>query len=284
MLAASGIDMARVSTNAGSAGTPGASKVSMAWDFIAARTLATGTYRGGFSAASTSRSSSGPDAPRARTRVRSTMIPDAPAVVPVGRVASPGEVVLQASRALSDVGGEPAPSLATTVRFASTSEFFIVLFEAAADPPLTVRRGDDEDVFLDECVELFLASPLEPRAYREIVVNPRGSCYIAHVENPDESRETWKLSRGHASAAISIAVRGEPAARPAAEWRRWSCRLAVPWANLPSGLPPAEGEGRRGNAYRIARGRTTRHLALSPTLRSSPPDFHVPSRFARFVF
>ncbi|MGZ5428651.1 MAG: carbohydrate-binding family 9-like protein [Thermoanaerobaculia bacterium] len=212
------------------------------------------------------------------------MIPDPLAVIPVARVASLEDVVSQPSRTFADVGGAPAPSLATTVRFASTREAFIVLFEAAADPPLTVQRGNDEDVFLDECVELFLASPLEPTAYEEIVVNPRGACYAAHIVNPDESRETWKVSRGHASAAISIDVRGDPAARPAAEWMRWSCRLAVPWVSLPSGRAPAEGEERRGNAYRIARGRTTRYLALSPTLRSSPPDFHVPSRFARLVF
>jgi hypothetical protein len=212
------------------------------------------------------------------------MTPDFLAVIPVARVASLEDVVSQPFRALADVGGAPAPGLATTVRFASTREAFIVLFEAAADPPLTIRRGDGEDVFLDECVELFLASPLEPTAYQEIVVNPRGACYAAHIVNPDESRETWKVSRGHAPAAISIDVRGDPAARPAADWVRWSCRLAVPWASLPSGRAPAEGEERRGNAYRIARGRTTRYLALSPTLRSSPPDFHVPSRFARFAF
>lgn len=190
----------------------------------------------------------------------------------------------QASHALGDVGGAPAPSLATTVRFASTREAFLVFFEAAADPPLTVRRGDGEDVFLDECVELFLSSPLEPTSYQEIVVNPRGACYAAHIVNPGESRETWEVSRGRPSAAISIEVRGDPAARPAAEWVRWACRLAVPWASLPSGRAPADGEERRGNAYRIARGRTTSYLALSPTFRSSPPDFHVPSRFARFVF
>jgi hypothetical protein len=213
-----------------------------------------------------------------------TRTPDAPAVIPVARVASPEEAESQPSFALADIGGAPAPALASTVRFASTREAFIVLFEAAADPPLTVERGNDEDVFLDECVELFLASPAEPRAYREIVVNPRRACYTAYIVNPDENRDTWKVSRGHASAAISIEVRGDPAARPAAEWARWSCRLAVPWASLPSGSAPAEREERRGNAYRIARGRTTRYLALSPTLRSNPPDFHVPSRFARFVF
>ena len=212
------------------------------------------------------------------------MIADPLAVIPVARAGSVEDVVSQAARTLADVDGAPAPSLTTTVRFASTREAFLVLFEATADPPLTIRRGDDEDVFLDECVELFLASPHEPCAYQEIVVNPSGACYTAHIVNPDEDRKTWKVSRGRASAVISIDVRGDPAARPAAEWARWSCRLVVPWASLPSGCAPAEGEERRGNAYRIARGRTTRYLALSPTLRSRPPDFHVPSRFARLVF
>ncbi len=212
------------------------------------------------------------------------MNPGAPAIIRVARVASPEEVASRPSYALADVGGSPAPSLATSVRFASTREAFVVFFEAAADPPLTIRRGEGEDVFLDECVELFLASPLEPRTYREIVVNPRGACYTAGIVNPDESRRTWKVSPERASAAISIEVRGDPAARPAEEWRRWTCRLAVPWTALPSGRAPGDGEERRGNAYRIARGRATSYLALSPTFRSSPPDFHVPSRFARFVF
>ena len=127
------------------------------------------------------------------------MTPDLPRSFPSRASRPPEDVESQPLRALADVGGAPAPSLATTVRFASTRDAFVVLFEAAADPPLTIRRGDGEDVFLDECVELFLASPLEPTAYQEIVVNPRGACYTAHIVNPDESRETWKVSRGPAS-------------------------------------------------------------------------------------
>jgi hypothetical protein len=132
------------------------------------------------------------------------MIPEPPPVIPVARVASVEDVEAQPSRMLVDVGGAPAPSLATTVRFASTSEAFVVLFEAAADPPLAVRRGHGEDVFLDECVELFLASPGEPTSYQEIVVNPSGACYTARIVNPDESRLTWKVSRRPAPAAISM--------------------------------------------------------------------------------
>ena len=61
------------------------------------------------------------------------MLADRPTVIPVARVASVEDVVSQASRTLADVDGTPAPSLATTVRFASTREAFLVLFEAAAD-------------------------------------------------------------------------------------------------------------------------------------------------------
>lgn len=205
-------------------------------------------------------------------------------VIPVARVASPEDVLSQPSLALADVSGTPAPELATGVRFAATADAFVALFEAVAEPPLAIRHGDGEDVFRDECVELFLSFSLEPFSYHEFVVNPRGALYTARIVNPDESRETWEISRPELPARASIGVRGDPASRPATEWMRWSCRLTVPWSSLPPGRPPAPGEERRGNAYRIARGRSTRFLALSPTLRSNPPDFHVPSHFARFVF
>jgi Carbohydrate-binding family 9 len=204
-------------------------------------------------------------------------------VIPVARVAGPDDVALQASFPLADVGGAPAPELATEVRFAATAKAFVVLFTASAEPPLTIQRGAGEEVFRDECVELFIASPREPFEYQEIVVNPQGALYAARIVNPDDNRATWEISRGETPPGIAIHVQGD-AARPATEWARWSCRLTVPWSCLPPGLPPAPGEERRGNAHRIARGRSTRFLALSPTLRSNPPDFHVPSRFARLVF
>ncbi|HEX5855174.1 MAG TPA: carbohydrate-binding family 9-like protein, partial [Thermoanaerobaculia bacterium] len=217
--------------------------------------------------------------------LRMVVTPSSPVpVIPVASVASPEDVASQAPCALADVNGAPAPELATGVRFAATSDAFVAQFEAVAEPPLAARHGDGEDVFRDECVELFLSSPLEPFAYDEFVVNPLGALYMARIVNLDESRETWGVSRREPPDGASVGVWGDPAARPAREWMRWSCRLTVPWRSLSPGRPPAPGEERRGNAYRIARGRSTRFLALSPTLRSSPPDFHVPSRFARLVF
>jgi hypothetical protein len=207
-------------------------------------------------------------------------------VVTVARVASPDDVAKQYSWTLGGVDGAPAENVGTRVQFAATAELFVVLFESTAEPPLTlaVERGDGEEVYRDECVELFLCAPNEPFAYDEFVVNPLGRLYTARVVNPDDSRETWSISRGAPPAEVSIVVTGDPRTLPAREWSRWSCRLAIPWSSRPPGRAPAPGEERRGNVTRIARGRSMEFLTLSPTRRSNPPDFHVPSRFARFVF
>jgi hypothetical protein len=208
----------------------------------------------------------------------------APPVVDVGHVALAADVAKVPPHELRDVGGAFAPEIETRVRFAATPEAFVVLFEAKAEPPLTLARRSGEDVFRDECVELYLSAPGKPTSYREIVVNARGAVYAALVENPDDRRETWTVVAGDPPAGTFVEVDGDPATGSPAAWVRWRCLLAVPWASLPSGRPPAPGEERRGNAFRIARGRSTRFLALSPTFRSSPPDFHVPSRFALFAF
>ena len=212
------------------------------------------------------------------------MIAPAVPIVRVTRVESPEDVAERPSWTLGGVYNAHAQNVGTRVRFAATAELFVVFFESTAEPPLTVERGDGEDVFRDECVELFLCAPHEPFAYDEFVVNPLGRLYTARVVNPDDSRETWTVSRGAPPTEVSIGVTGDPGTLPATEWSRWSCRLALPWSSLLSGRAPAPGEERRGNATRIARGRSTEFLALSPTLRADPPDFHVPSRFARFVF
>jgi hypothetical protein len=205
-------------------------------------------------------------------------------VVHVPRLVSEDALLNAPAHGLLDVGGGPDRSPTTTVRLGFTLEAFFALFEVPAEPPLVVTRAAGGEVFRDECVEIFLSSPGTPSLYQEIVVNPAGALYGARVRNPDESRTTWQLAPGEGLVGIRAAVTGGPAGRPQSQWARWRCLLRVPWGSLPGGRPPQDHEERRGNAYRIARGRSTRFLALSPTLRTAPPDFHVPSRFARLSF
>ena len=207
-----------------------------------------------------------------------------PPVLHVPRLTDEDALGNAPAHALIDVGGGPGPAAATTVRFGFTADAFLALFEAPAEPPLLVTHPAGGEVFRDECVELFLASPGTPSLYQEIVVNPSGALYGARVRNPDDSRATWQIAPGEGLAGISAAASGDPDGRPPREWSRWRCRIRIAWTSLPGGRAPRDREERRGNAYRIARGRTTRFLALSPTLRDRPPDFHVPSRFARLTF
>lgn len=208
----------------------------------------------------------------------------APPLVHVPLVVSEEALAREPAHVLGDVAGGPGPAAATTVRFGFTSGAFLALFDAPAEPPLVVTRAAGGEVFRDECVEVFLSCPGTPELYQEIVVNPAGALYGARVRNPDDSRESWQLSPGEGVTGVAATVSGEPEGRPPSEWVRWRCFLRIPWDSLPGGGPPAEREERRGNAYRIARGRTTHFLALAPTLRGGPPDFHVPSRFARLAF
>ncbi|MBL8114225.1 MAG: carbohydrate-binding family 9-like protein [Acidobacteria bacterium] len=177
--------------------------------------------------------------------------------------------------------GEPE----TTVAFGSSEDALVARFRSVAEPPLTlaVVRAN-EPVYRDECVELFLASPAEPGRYLELVVNPLGVLYSARVLNPHDDRTRWELSPGAPGIAlpgVEVSIAG-PGGEPAS-WCWWSATIRVAFALLAPAPPACPPDSLLVNATRIARGTRTRHLALSPTYRTSPPDFHVPSRFANLV-
>jgi len=148
-----------------------------------------------------------------------------------------------------------------------------VLFEVDAEPPLASNaRQRNDPVYLDECVEVFLCEPGPAGRYLEVVVNPAGIVYAARVVNPDGDRATWQITRGVDVPGLEVTASGDAGS---ASW--WAV-ISIPWAA--AGGTPARGETRRGNLYRIGRGLTTRHEALSPT-RRDPADFHVPAAFAK---
>jgi hypothetical protein len=221
-----------------------------------------------------------------------TLLPEAPSVeIPFfddkdGSAALENALALAPSRPLVDVGGAPtaAATSATSVVLLYSKKSLVVLFEVFSNPPLRVEEVAGGPVFRDECVEVFLADPDDPVSYLELVVNPAGAVYGARVHNPNDSRATWTLETDRVPAGLDVTVAGAPAGVPPAAFARWTCRMRLPWTSLASGHAPLPGAVRRGNCYRIARGATTRFESLSPTGRSAPPDFHVPSRFARFVF
>lgn len=184
-----------------------------------------------------------------------------------------------------DVSGAAVEPPRTTGALIAGARYLHAFVDAASEPPLALRaRHPHAPVFEDDCVELFWSDPVEPHRYLEVVVNAEGCHYSARVNNPEGSRSSWSVLPGAPLPGLKIVVRGEPAGAVPRDFVRWRCWIALPWAALGQAGPPAPGEERRGNLYRIARGVTTRYEALSPTGRSLPPDFHVPWRFATFVF
>jgi hypothetical protein len=179
-----------------------------------------------------------------------------------------------AAHALAGLRGERAPLLAT-VAFAWSDAGLDALFAVEAEPPLALASAP---AWANDCVEIFAASAGSPWRYLEVVADAAGGLYTARVTNPDASRATWRLRVGPPPPGLTAAVygEGEPARR-----RSWRARLRIPWEAL--GIVARPGARLRANAFRIARGRATRHLALSPTFRADPPDFHVPDRFATLV-
>lgn len=191
-----------------------------------------------------------------------------------------------AFQALGGLLGEPPGERATRVALVGGTRHLHVLFEVQSDPPLRIRtRRPNEEVWDDECVELFWADSAEPSRYLEVVVNPEGTHYAARVANPHASRETWHLVKGVPVPGLKVRVEGDPPHARVTEWERWRCWISIPWPTLTPPLPrPRPGDERRGNLTRIARGRNVRFESLVPTGRATPPDFHVPSAFATFRF
>lgn len=189
-------------------------------------------------------------------------------------------------RPFGGLAGEPPDDRATRAALLGGVRHLHVFFEVLSDPPLRIHtRRPQQEVWDDECVELFWADAAEPSRYLEVVVNPEGTRYTARVANPHASRETWHIVRGVPVPGLRIRVEGDPPDRLPAEWQRWRCWLSIPWGSLNPPLPrPRPGDERRGNLTRIARGRNVRFESLVPTGRSTPPDFHVPSAFATFRF
>ena len=187
---------------------------------------------------------------------------------------------------LGGLCGEPPDDRSTRVALVGGVRHLHVLFEVVSEPPLRVLAlQPQQNVFDDECVELYWADAAEPSRYLEVVVNPEGTRYAARVANPHASRETWHLMRGVPVPGMKVRVEGDPVNARPAEWERWRCWISVPWSVLTPPLPrPRPGDERRGNLTRIARGRTVRYESLVATGRATPPDFHVPSAFATFRF
>ena len=171
------------------------------------------------------------------------------------------------------------PRLPTTVALYYDDECLTLVFCATDDHVVATYTSDDQPLYEEDVVEVFL-SPEHPTRYFELEVNPLGAIFDASIVSEEGRRETMEVDLGwNAGALAAIRSAIEPDGT-----RTTDTVLRVPFAALGRGTPAA-GETWRANLFRIDRHPThgDEYTAWRPTLRN-PPDFHVPASFGTLLF
>ena len=158
----------------------------------------------------------------------------------------------------------PIPhALHTEAKLGLDKRALYIGFECRAPHPerlLVEQAGRDADgIWLDESVEIFLASPDAPERYAHFIINPRAAVYDALVFDT-----SW-------NAEIDVKTRTTA--------RGWTLEMAIPWASLPFEVELSRVEQpflrlNLGRNHREVVGSIS-HWAWSPTFGW----FHNPQRF-----
>lgn len=168
--------------------------------------------------------------------------------------------------------GSGPPEQGTEVRLVWDPWGLHVRFDCADRDAWGTYTRRDDPLYEEEAVEVFLApGDLDPVRYVEVEVSPGGILFDAKIENPTSLRRD--LVADPSWDCPGIVWRAGPGSRS----RDWWAEIAIPWAGLGLGSPPAVC---RANFYRIERPRDgeAEFSCWSPTL-TSPADFHKPARF-----
>jgi hypothetical protein len=171
------------------------------------------------------------------------------------------------------------PRLPTRVAAFFDDRHLTILFSATDDFVRTNYDRDDEPLYEDDVVEVFI-TPGELTRYYEFEVSPNGAVFDATVDSPDGSRETMHVDRAWNCTGVVAAVRTVVDAGGA---MIIDTLLRIPFAALDRNTPVA-GETWRANFFRVDRhDRGDEYSAWQPTLRD-PADFHVPAAFGALRF
>jgi hypothetical protein len=190
---------------------------------------------------------------------------------PAWRAAAPVELVDSMTGA--------KPRYRTQARLLWDDDALYVAF-ACEDDLVWARRDrrDDDAIWEDEVVEIFLDPSGAGRDYAEIEVSPAGVRFDARFatwRSDLAAARAWS-SGARVAAAVDGAITFDADAPAAA--RGWSAELAIPWSAIAKDAP-RRGLRWRMNLYRLEthnRRGASEGSAFSPPLRG---DFHALDRF-----
>jgi len=174
-------------------------------------------------------------------------------------------------RILNDYDGVAHPTRARML----WDDAYLYFAFACADPDIwAIYDQEDDPMWSEEVVEVFIDPDGDARNYLELEVNPLNAWVdlrILHLE-PE-----WKSSREWDTAGLMTAVQVYGTVNDASDVDEgWTCEIAIPWSamvdSIDGGARPAAGDVWRLNLYRIERtaGRAARQQVLADQERLRP--------------
>ena len=146
------------------------------------------------------------------------------------------------------------------VGYDDTHLYLGIRFHGSGAPKAKVTAVDDDDIWVDDAVEIFLDANLDRKTYHHIIINANGAYYDARMAD-----KTWD---SHLTAAVGT------------DKESWTIETAIPWNHVTGAVPA--GAARMG--LNLVRDWPTiqqySHSQWSPTLSGN----HVPQRFGNLVF
>jgi hypothetical protein len=186
--------------------------------------------------------------------------------------------------------GKPVP-LKSTVKFLWDDQFLYAAFFCEDPDAWATLTQEDDPLWGEEVVELFIDPDGNIHNYYEVEFNPVNARVDLAVINGGErtkgSIQGW-FEWDYKNMKNAAFVEGD-GLKEGTRDKFWQVEIAVPYEDMleMDHVPPRDGDTWRLNAYRIERGKSGKtpeddwYAAFSPTLRGS---FHTPWRFGTIVF
>lgn len=174
-------------------------------------------------------------------------------------------------RILNDYDGVAHP---TRARMLWDDENLYFAF-ACEDPDIwAIYDQEDDEMWSEEVVEVFIDPDGDARNYLELEVNPLNAWVDLRII---QLQPDWVSSKDWDIAGLQTAVQVYGTLNDASDHDRgWTCEIAIPWSamadSIDGGSRPEPGDLWRLNLYRIERtaGRAARQEAIADMQRARP--------------
>ncbi len=192
-----------------------------------------------------------------------------------------------ASPELLTAEGSPEPAGKATAKLTWDATSLYVHVNIADTDVFSEYTQQDDPLWKQDCVELFIDADGNKRGYVELQVNPNNATFDSWFAQGRAAKgdEAWDSQM-----VTAVKVRGTAAVAGDAD-QGWEVEIAIPWAAIQGGdpamgvrLPPQVGDRWRMNLVRVDRRSGGANPAASSWNRLTYADWHGLDRMLTVVF